>query len=97
MEKSKSGEQAVVVWESRPLRQAAGNGAAPDAQPAGNVVVFRPAGGAAAESEPTVVTQAMPGRGGGAKPAATVTYVGSGFWAKAGGIVSGGGAPRMAA
>lgn len=32
--------------------------------------------------EPTVVTTALPGQSGEAKPAGTVTYVGAGFWAR---------------
>lgn len=45
--------------------------------------------------EPTVVTTALPGQAGEAKPAGIVTYVGAGFWTRT--VKPDGGTVRMAA
>lgn len=81
MEANRQEEKAVVSWvttqkEARRQDEAASGSS-------GNVVSIKPAAAPRFVAEPTVVTRAMPGADGGAKPAATVIYVGSGFWTTA--------------
>ncbi|RKN80684.1 hypothetical protein [Paenibacillus ginsengarvi] len=81
MEANRQEEKAVVSWETAQKEKQRQDEASSGGS--GNVVSIKPAAAQRLIAEPSVVTRAMPGADGGAKPAATVIYVGSGFWATA--------------
>ncbi|MDF2661581.1 MAG: hypothetical protein K0Q94_4372 [Paenibacillus sp.] len=89
-ERGVRGEQSSVT-EIRLLVTTGSSGRASES------AVSLPPRGAKAEPalEPTVVTTALPGQAGEAKPAGTVTYVGAGFWTRT--VKPDGGTVRMAA
>lgn len=95
-EDGKTSEQPVVVWEQPQKAEDRHDGHARQPAEGGSVVRFR-SSGPDVYAEPTVVVKSLPGRSGGALPAATVTYVGSGFWAANGKPASSGASLRMAA
>lgn len=73
---NKKDDVAVIVWEDGTKASAPQESRSEPAR----VVPFRQSG-VGSTGEPSVVTRLLPGREGEAKPAGTVTYVGSGFWA----------------